>query len=275
MNKCLIVALVVVLASVAHADDLSSINQANCGRRNVFKGLDLNDKIVGGQQAKQGDWGWQVALLNNGRLSCGGSLINRQWVLTAAHCVYGNRNPLVYSIIVGSTDRVTLQPSAQKRTVSKVILHPQYNSNQIKNDVALLKLTTPVDYSNEVVAVCVDDGKTNYEGANTWATGFGSLYSGGTTVSKLYEVQMKILTATRGKAKYPTSNQAVEVCAGDNENKDTCQGDSGGPLVVVNPTNGKWYNTGVTSWGYGCGQGGVYARTSAFFDWIKTNVKAN
>ncbi len=53
------------------------------------------------------------------------------------------------------------------------------------------------------------------------------------------------------------------------------KGDSGGPLVVVNPKDGRWYNTGVTSWGYGCGQGGVYARTSAFYDWIKTTIEAN
>ncbi len=52
---------------------------------------------------------------------------------------------------------------------------------------------------------------------------FGSLYSGGSTVNRLYEVKMNILTASRGKEKYSASNQAVEVCAGDNENKDTCQ----------------------------------------------------
>jgi hypothetical protein len=102
-------------------------------------------------------------------------------------------------------------------------LHPQYNPSIIKNDVALLKLDRPVDFSDQVVPVCVDDGSVNYDGAVCWATGYGSLFSGGYTVSNLYEVQMNILTAERCKAKYSNSNQAVEVCAGDNENKDTCQ----------------------------------------------------
>jgi hypothetical protein len=180
MNKYYILLLAVLLASVYAEngnndndkgddnddDKLNSINLKNCGLRpKLTKSPNFTDKIVDGQPAQEGDWGWQVALLYSGRLSCGGTLINRKWVLTASHCVYGyvlsltffvkkspsltffvlaydyrNRNPLVYSILVGSADRANLASSAQRRNVAKVILHPQYNPSIIKNDVALLKL---------------------------------------------------------------------------------------------------------------------------------------
>ena len=86
---------------------------------------------------------------------------------------------------------------------------------------------------------------------------------------------MKVLTNERCKAKYKKADTSTEICAGDRENKDTCQGDSGGPLVIENPENGKWYLHGVTSWGYGCGGGGMYTRVSAFYTWIQRVIAAN
>lgn len=73
------------LVALAVADDSRSVNPTGCGRRPFA----TKNKIVGGQQAVPGDWGWQIALIRNGAFICGGSLINNQWILTAAHCVYG------------------------------------------------------------------------------------------------------------------------------------------------------------------------------------------
>ena len=123
--------------------------------------------------------------------------------------------------------------------------------------------------------VCIDDGSINYENKESWATGWGALVEGGSASRKLYQVKLPILTKARCVQKYRQSNQTVEVCAGDNAGIDTCQGDSGGPLVVRNPVDGKWYNHGVTSYGYGCGDGGVYARTGAFKDWIAETIRNN
>jgi secreted trypsin-like serine protease len=79
------------------------------------------------------------------------------------------------------------------------------------------------------------------------------------------EVDLPMLSAAQCKAKYSGVNTAMQLCAGEEgEDKDTCQGDSGGPLVAQ-ASNGKWYVVGVTSYGYGCSDGGVYTRVSLDF----------
>ena len=106
-------------------------------------------------------------------------------------------------------------------------------------------------------------------------SGWGSLFKGGSAATELRDVQTTILSKERCKQKYKNSNAIIEVCAGDYEEKDACKGDSGGPLVVKNPNYGQWYLHGITSWGRGCGDGAVYARTSAFKDWILEKIKKN
>lgn len=63
----------------------ASFNLPNCGQR-PLKSL---NKIVGGNRSTPGDWGWQVQMFSNGRFICGGSLLNTEWVVTAAHCSVG------------------------------------------------------------------------------------------------------------------------------------------------------------------------------------------
>ena len=108
------------------------------------------------------------------------------------------------------------------------------------------------------------------------------------------QVTMPWLNDQRCKEKYPTANVTVAVCAGETGgNLDTCQveknsilnqdsiiwsyilfkGDSGGPLVVKSTEDGRYYAGGITSWGYGCNDGGVYTRTSFYYDWISEVIK--
>lgn len=292
MMKFLIIFSLALFINVncQQADDARRINLQNCGLR-------LNDqanveKVVGGVDAALGDWGWQVSMNYSGRFICGGSLINSQWILTAAHCISSLSGSL-YSFDIGHHDRAALEPWALTRKVSTVIKHPLYSSTRFANDIALLKLSTPVTYVKQIVPVCIPNGQVNYAGRDSYGTGWGTLKSGGIVSRYLQEVAMPFLTDSRCKQKYTSADTAIMVCAGETgQNKDTCQGDSGGPLSVkhlpTDPSNenfndpdnnaqpaSRWYNVGITSWGYGCGDGGVYCRTSYYYNWIKNTIKSN
>ena len=106
MRGLMLLAVLLVGVNAQVLDDSKQINVDGCGRRPFeFNAVNLTEKILGGQIAALGSWGWQVAIFLNGRFICGGSLINSQWILTAAHCVFSNNKPTSYSILIGANNR--------------------------------------------------------------------------------------------------------------------------------------------------------------------------
>jgi secreted trypsin-like serine protease len=118
-----------------------------------------------------------------------------------------------------------------------------------------------------------------FQGQTSFATGWGAIYEGGPVSNDLLEVPLPLLSDNACKSYYQPYgypiNPLVQVCAGiAGNNKDTCQGDSGGPLVN-RASDGRWYLTGITSFGIGCGNTGVYTRTSAYQNWIVQTLNSN
>jgi len=58
-------------------------------------------RVVGGKDATPGSWPWQIGMYSYGQFSCGGSLVNTKWIVTASHCVY-RRSPSAFEIILGN-----------------------------------------------------------------------------------------------------------------------------------------------------------------------------
>jgi secreted trypsin-like serine protease len=276
----MIVTIIVLLCALS-----SAFGQSDCGQTPIAPNLSTgkgspSDFIVGGTEAVANSWPWQVVWCRKSgttcSLSCGGSVVGNNWVITAGHCVYGNTNsPGNFAIKAGVHDQTCNNANcATQVNVANIYLHPQYNQNTLVYDVALIRLATPLTYGTTIQPVCLPnaDASVIIEPNYSWTTGWGTtrVGGGGAVATRLNQVRVPFVNHTRCNANYNNQvTQSVMVCAGAS-GIDACQGDSGGPLVVQT-TNNNWYMYGITSWGQGCANvnyPGVYSRTTAFCSWI-------
>ncbi|KAI9523970.1 Trypsin-1 [Dissostichus eleginoides] len=221
------------------------------------------DKIVGGKECTPYSMPHQVSL-NSGYHFCGGSLVNENWVVSAAHC-YKSR----VEVHLGEHNLRVKEGNEQYISSSRVIRHPNYNSYNIDNDIMLIKLSKPATLNQYVQAVALPSSCAP-AGTMCTVSGWGSTQSSSADKNKLQCLNIPILSDRDCDNSYPGQITDAMFCAGYLEGgKDSCQGDSGGPVVC----NGELQ--GVVSWGYGCAQRdnpGVYAKVCLFNDWLETTM---
>ncbi|KAL8610334.1 hypothetical protein ACOMHN_041148 [Nucella lapillus] len=264
---------------------VSESSNPSCGLSPILRRKTKASRIVGGKKTGSCDViPWQVRLVSEQGL-CGGSIISERHILTAAHCVNDLTEASQISVVVGDYDKDKTESTERTHTVKHFKFHERFNPTTYENDMALLTLEEPIDFSGRCVRpVCRDPSFVPSKMFCT-VSGWGTTSSGGKVSQTLQMVQ---LLTVRGSEcveqfgipeNYPDylTAQKDQLCAGKvSGGQDSCQGDSGGPLVCLHPTTHSFVQVGVVSYGVNCavkGMPGVYSSVSAFNDWVDKAIE--
>ncbi|MGH0182816.1 UNVERIFIED_CONTAM: hypothetical protein FKN15_010601 [Acipenser sinensis] len=241
--------------------DGSDEQDCNCGKR-PYK----HNRIVGGTNADVGEWPWQVSLhFKTSGHTCGASIISERWLVSAAHCFPTTNLDGLYTQLDYS--------SAESRKLKSITVHPNYNPFTFDNDVAVLELSDPLEFSSTVYPLCLPDATHTFPaGKSCFVTGWGALAESGPLANILQKAEVKIINDTVCDTVMSGEVTSRMLCSGYlTGGVDACQGDSGGPLVCQE-SSGRWFQSGIVSWGDGCARRnkpGVYSRVTQLRGWIK------
>ncbi|WP_442503739.1 serine protease [Marinivivus vitaminiproducens] len=267
------IAALVVFTSVPALSETFSCKEPSSG--------DRVNRVAGGRDAIPADFPWQVAVRASGRF-CGGSLIGRKFILTAAHCVDGladAKGVLPPSAAVQvSLSNPHGQPAGETSEVKYVLVHNQWagGASGSPHDIAILVLWSGFDVTDQaIINIPPPAIDPLYASPGTCAvvTGWGAMRVDGPLPERLQVASVPVRTLEECVQAYPAEDIGPNhLCAGyTGGGVDSCQGDSGGPLVVEGGPRGR-LQVGVVSWGYGCaepGRYGVYTRVSSYKKWIE------
>ncbi|XP_017150769.1 trypsin theta [Drosophila miranda] len=228
-------------------------------------------RIVGGEDTTIQAHPYQVSLqTKRGSHFCGGSLVNKNTVVTAAHCLQGRTASKVY-VRLGST---LYNEGGLVVSVRELAYNEKYSSSTMEFDVGILKLAEDVEETEDIRYIELAK-ETPATGTPAIVTGWGSkCYFWCMTLPKVLQAVTVYIVdwqlCASDEYKYGEIIYDTMVCAYEKK-KDACQGDSGGPLVAENKL------VGIVSWGYGCASNllpGVYASVPALRDWIVENAES-
>jgi len=244
-----------------------------------FNSTNIDERIIGGKEVVKNSYPFMVRIeaisKSDESYLCGGTLIHENYIVTAAHCVYDDDDPIIGLIIHFGDHHVNELDDTQtivSVTMRNVFFHEDYDYPRVgHNDIALIRLPEPAPLSRHVKPICIARRRTVERYHHGKALGWGDTSNVGPVSDVLKEIDLPILAD--GCRKFSMYSPDIMICAGNTEGKEmaTCSGDSGGPFVV--DAEFKPVLAGVTSFGsaIGCvtiGYGVVFARVSAYIPWL-------
>ncbi|XP_069967749.1 trypsin-1 isoform X1 [Bactrocera oleae] len=248
----------------------------------------IHNYIIYGELVKDNEFpfmaalGWRVKNETTGNTTivykCGGTIYDRGYVITAAHCLYHSSD---LPVVVRPGGFALNDTEAWDLEIEEVIEHPNYDYPNVYNDIAIIRLRTLFSgnpFHDEPACLWGDPGSAH----NVTAMGYGNTQFAGVSSPLLMKTNLSTIENSECQLHYEPDSGVLsdgiistQICAKDHEKlRDTCQGDSGGPIIKfskqahLNPMS---YVVGITSFGIGCGTGmpAVYTRISEYIDWIE------
>ncbi|XP_063809196.1 coagulation factor X [Pseudophryne corroboree] len=237
-------------------------------------------RVVGGQDCKYGECPWQAVLLSEENVPfCGGTILSKQFILTAAHCMNQTK---YFKVVVGDLNTLKNEGTESTHKVERIIVHPKFVKLTYDFDIAVIKLKEAINFTDNIIPACLPDPdfaeQVLMKGDEpALISGFGRIHERGVQATKLQKLKVPYITRQTCKESSKATITDNMFCAGyDLEMKDACQGDSGGPHITE--YKDVFFVTGIVSWGEGCaqkGKYGVYTKVSNLHKWLKGVLKRN
>ncbi|XP_053693240.1 serine proteinase stubble [Sabethes cyaneus] len=247
----------------------------------------LQKRIIGGRTANFAEYPWQ-AHIRIAEYQCGGVLVSRMFVATAAHCIQQARLKDI-TIYLGELDtqnsgKIAEPLPAEKHRAEVKIVHPKFlfrMTQPDRYDLALLKLTRPAGYKTHILPICLPTKPLELIGRKGFIAGWGKTDANmGQTGTNILRTAAVPIISTKDCLRWHKSKHiSVELynemfCAGHSDgHQDACLGDSGGPLIIND--RGRFTLIGITSAGFGCGidhQPGIYHNIQKTVKWIQNVI---
>ncbi|CAG7642603.1 unnamed protein product [Allacma fusca] len=252
----------------------------------ALRRIDIEPLIIPGDAAVPREFPWIAAItkLKYGgkQVVCGGSLVNSKYVVTAAHCIknqISSRMEVLFNVHNASQFAVSNDSMVERRKIKRFIVHSGWNEKTVDNDIGLIELDKPIDFSTSPVRpICLplNYSYNAFDGLNGTVAGWGYTTPGGRNSQVLNKIAVPIysLEDCQEKTVYGDKVLAGMICAGfEQGGRDACTNDSGGPLTVEE--DGRTILVGIVSWGHGCARPkapGVYTRVTQYIDWINKHM---
>ncbi|CAH8541989.1 unnamed protein product [Heterobilharzia americana] len=268
-------------------EDLKSNSFYHCGVAPQLMKYDsksqIQSRIVGGQITTPGQWPWMATIREKNEFRCGASLIDSQWLLTAAHCFPKQVDLSDWKINIGDFYINWIDEEEISFNISSILIHPNYRLNRAYDyDFALVKTALPMQYSTKRTPICLFNSTmiSKDQLSHCYVAGWGnSEDSPVSNALRHLNVQLLDLSECNQTEAYKGRLTERMTCAGYlTGGKDACKGDSGGPLMcqLNSTTDQLWYQVGVVSFGKSCaapGTPGVYSNVTFAIDWIYSIIR--
>ncbi|KAL0602765.1 Cathepsin G [Plecturocebus cupreus] len=224
-------------------------------------------EIIGGQETRPHSRPYMAFLQiqsPEGRNICGGFLVREDFVLTAAHCWGSSIN-----VILGAHNVQRQERTQQRVPVSRAIRHPQYDPQNLRNDIMLLQLSRRIRRNRNVSPVALPRTQERLRPGTLCAVAGWGLVSQQRGTDTLREVQLRVQRDEQCRRTYGAYDRRTQLCVGDpRERKTAFRGDSGGPLVCNNAAHG------IVSYGRRTATPpAVFTRVASFLSWIRRTMR--